>query len=647
MNSSFDFKARISGKDDSKPMWDSFGKSVETYAERLERLKKTSLFSPQEMSEFKKMFKSRYEDEERMEKKKQTMVLQGGQDAEDFARAALVSRHEDLALAEKLKSVLKRGQEEQFKGGGAFQGKMKGTAKETDKIRKDILVVNKNLKEISKIRFDMKKALPAPAGLVPGAGIETAHKPTGPITITQDGRGNTISYGPSTTSHGGALVPQGQMGMTVAQPQQQQKGGLQGMLGSLGGLKGALGKAGVYGAVAMGAYSIFSQLGIGSKEVVVAQMPIIRQLGLTQAVGNIVANRTDGELITNIGRGRTVSQLRASGLRPSDIAGFMGGYGAQMYGRTDQRIDWQEGEKAYYLSRTASAYGIDMNRMGTFAGMAGRFGSVDPQRFSLAAVGGAEKVGMGGARMGEFLDNLQTAITSAVFSGSRQTTASTLQTMTTLMNTSDERTKAMVPQMMESASGIFTGASTMQGGPAESIAFQAIRNELGPGASLRQIRSRLAQGGTIQNMRSMVNFASQFGQGMGEDYIEYMLQQTGMLGGLKDPTQISNMIDIIRNAPSSQSDSAVENELANKGIYYTASRLNKMGTVFEQGGVSAGVIDELKGLTDVAKAGNDTSLKIKSGIFDIFGWLQKRSQENPYDTNWNHNPDDYGSKRRR
>lgn len=170
------------------------------------------------------------------------------------------------------------------------------------------------------------------------------------------------------------------------------------------------------------------------------------------------------------------------------------------------------GQGTLPLGALTQAYGLNA---GETAGTAGLF-----QRFArpgeggmetlMKTMAGAEKVGMGGSRIKEFMDAMQEAVTQAVYDGSQRSNDSLVKGLETLMGTQDERLKALAPEILKSSTQVMSQAAMLGGGPQGNFMFQSVLNQMkskGGGGSVFDVMEQLASGDWLQNAQAALTEA--------------------------------------------------------------------------------------------------------------------------------------------
>ena len=268
------------------------------------------------------------------------------------------------------------------------------------------------------------------------------------------------------------------------------------------------------------------------------------------------------------------------------------------------------------FAEIGAAYGIGPEAIGGLAGTMKRFGGGTASTFGV--VGTAEKVGMGGARLPEFLAAFEGTLTSAVNTGMATSNDALLLSLGGLMNTSDERLKVLAPQIVQSSSQMFGDAARLKGGPGGSFAFQAIAadmREKGEPTSLFDIQSRLSEGATPQNLKAMVRMAKAQ-TGGDEKTTAAFLQQTQMFNKISDPRKIVDMINQIESMDEygkSKSGADIIEELNTAGMGTVGERNKNMSGVIE-GSLGRAVKDEMVRLSKTSELMKDGVDVIKDGV---------------------------------
>jgi len=164
------------------------------------------------------------------------------------------------------------------------------------------------------------------------------------------------------------------------------------------------------------------------------------------------------------------------------------------------------------LGALTQAYGLNSGQTAETAGLFQRFsrpgeGGMETLMKTMA---GAEKVGMGGSRIKEFMDDMQEAVTQGVYSGSLRSNDSMLKGLETLMGTQNERLKALAPEILKSSSQVMNQAAMLGGGPQGNFMFQSVLNQMkskGGGGSVFDVMEQLASGDWLQNAQAALTEA--------------------------------------------------------------------------------------------------------------------------------------------
>jgi len=284
---------------------------------------------------------------------------------------------------------------------------------------------------------------------------------------------------------------------------------------TMSGIMGALGKAGIVGAVIMSTvglvYGIMAAKANAFTGAAGQQATGLQQMGFGSTEGML------GNKKTNVG---------------GFYSGFKGEYGGSPYymtgqtqvgmmsafarqtgagkGRLENMMYGREG--GIPMGALSQAYGLNAEQLAGTAGTFERFGQGKKGTTSLAeTMAGAESAGMGGARMQEFIDAMQEALTQAVYDGTQRTQGSMLKGLGVLMNTNDERLKALAPEIMKSSTQAMTRAASLQGSPESNFMLQSAinrRKKSGESGTMFDVMEDLASGDWLSNAQAALDESS-------------------------------------------------------------------------------------------------------------------------------------------
>jgi len=165
----------------------------------------------------------------------------------------------------------------------------------------------------------------------------------------------------------------------------------------------------------------------------------------------------------------------------------------------------------FSIGAAGQAYGLNPGQLAGQAGILQRFGRGEQGLNTLmSAMAGAERSGMGGARMQEFLDAFQEAVTQGVMTGSQRTNRSMLSGLETLMSTNDERLKALAPEILKTSTQTMNQAAMLQGSPQSNFLFQAVlrqRQKGGLNAGALDVSEQLASGSWLKNAQAALSYS--------------------------------------------------------------------------------------------------------------------------------------------
>jgi len=289
----------------------------------------------------------------------------------------------------------------------------------------------------------------------------------------------------------GAKIQGGGTGLTAQDKLREEMKDVSGT-GKTGGGGGALGKAGIAGAIIMATigavYGILSARAEAFRTAGNAQMQGIQQMGFGSTTGPAGFYR--GFMRNQKGQDVVDARNAYYGLTGSQQVEMMSSYAKQTGGGRKQT----EGI-VNQLAQLQNAYGFGPGQLGEWAGNYQRFGQGQNGVSTLMkTMQTAKDVGMGGARSEEFIRDMQEALTQAVMQGSQRSVDDLDKSLGALMKTSDERLKAMGPEILQSAMQTTGQAAMMEGGSKESFVFQAVQRGMqkkGMRAGLSDVQDEL------------------------------------------------------------------------------------------------------------------------------------------------------------
>jgi hypothetical protein len=261
------------------------------------------------------------------------------------------------------------------------------------------------------------------------------------------------------------------------------------------------------------AYSVMAAKASAFRAQAQQQIGGLQQLGFGAREGIPGQQATGGFYAGYRGRGPGGTETFMTGQQQIEA---MTAY-ARQTGGTRQQIEsimYGRGQGNLSLGALTQAYGLNVGETAGTAGVLQRFqgkGEAGGLNTLIRAMGGAERVGMGGARMKEFLDAMQEAVTQGVMSGSQRTNADMIKGLETLMSTNDERLKALAPEILRTSTQTMNQAAMLQGGPQGNFMFQAVLNQMKKegGGNLFDVMERLASGDWLKNAQAALQEARQ------------------------------------------------------------------------------------------------------------------------------------------
>lgn len=294
------------------------------------------------------------------------------------------------------------------------------------------------------------------------------------------------------------------------------------------------------------AYSVMTAKANAFKAKAQQQMGGLQQLGFGAREGVPGQDTTGGFYSGYRGKGPGGNEFFLTGQQQIEA---MTGFAGQTGGNRKQLENMMYGKKSggLNLGSLTQAYGLNVGQTAGTAGMFERFGGgAGGMQTLIKAMGSAEKVGMGGARIKEFLDAMQEAVSQAVQDGSSRSNAGMLKGLETLMGTNDERLKALAPEILRTSTQTMNQAAMLQGGSQGNFMFQAVMNQMKKegGGNLFDTMERLASGDWLKNAQAALQEAKKRSGG-DEQWTAYNLTK-GMglnVASPKSQQEIARMIE--------------------------------------------------------------------------------------------------------
>jgi hypothetical protein len=283
--------------------------------------------------------------------------------------------------------------------------------------------------------------------------------------------------------------------------------------GKGGGAGGALGKAGIVGAIAMAVigtiYAAMSSRAEAFRTAANQQMAGIQSMGFGSATG-------PAGLYTGFKSGNKGAMYGLTGAQQVEM---MSAFSKQTGAGRNQAESLMTGQNN--LAQMQNAFGFNSGQLGGWAGTFQRFGQGKSGMGMLQqSLQGAQNVGMGGARSEEFINDMQEALTQAVYSGSKRSFDDLDKSLGALMKTSDERIKVLAPQILQSSTQAMQQASLLKGGMGESYMYQSVaqmRRQRGESTTPEDISRQLSgksTGDWLKSMQDMITMTrKQYGGG--------------------------------------------------------------------------------------------------------------------------------------
>ena len=251
------------------------------------------------------------------------------------------------------------------------------------------------------------------------------------------------------------------------------------------------------------AYSVMAAKASAFRSKASQQIGGLQQLGFGAREG-IPGQQTAGGFYSGYrGKGPGGSEYFLTGQQQVEA---LTGFGRQTGGNRKQLERMLYGGRGgLNIGSVSQAYGLNIGETAERAGMFERFGQGGSGMQTLIqSMGGAERVGMGGARIKEFLDAMQEAVSQAVYDGSLRSNDSMMKGLESLMGTNDERLKALAPEILRTSTQTMNQAAMLQGGPQGNFMFQAVMNQMKKegGGNLFDVMERLASGDWLKNAQA-------------------------------------------------------------------------------------------------------------------------------------------------
>lgn len=257
------------------------------------------------------------------------------------------------------------------------------------------------------------------------------------------------------------------------------------------------------------AYSVMSAKATAFKQSAQQQIGGLQQLGFGATEG-IPGQKTTGGFYSGYrGKGPGETEFFLTGQQQVEA---MTSFAKQAGAKKEQLNQMMYGDQENLgLGAVTQAYGLNIGQTAGTAGLLQRFGRPGETGMEglFRGMGTAEKVGMGGARMQEFLDSMQEAITQAVYDGSLRSNDSMIKGLEVLMGSNDERLKALAPEILRTSTQTMNQAAMLQGGPQGNFMFQAVLNQMKKqgGGNLFDVMERLASGDWLKNAQAALQEA--------------------------------------------------------------------------------------------------------------------------------------------
>jgi len=245
------------------------------------------------------------------------------------------------------------------------------------------------------------------------------------------------------------------------------------------------------------------------------------------------------------------------GITGAQRVGIMTTY-AKQTGITGPDADSGYDQRMKRMASISAAYGISTGQVSGYGGSFDRYIRGEDKKGSglTHAILTAEKkgVGMGGARLPEFMDSVKNSLEDAVASGSTVSNKELIDALGMMTSSSDERLKKLAPSIIQGASGSFRQAGMLKGGASESFAMQAVYSQMkkaDPSATMWDVRERLSKGATVGNLKANIDFARKMSGG-DERMAATMLQQTSAFSGVSSGNQMLEVMKTIDSYKKSE-----------------------------------------------------------------------------------------------
>jgi len=272
------------------------------------------------------------------------------------------------------------------------------------------------------------------------------------------------------------------------------------------------------------------------------------------------------------------------GIQGAEKVNLMAAYARQTMGRTGEQFG-PAGSRVDKMMRAMATYGLSAGQVGGYAGTFDRFRKQEEIKNNtmMMSLGAAEEVGMGGARTVEFLDNVKSALSDAVYSGTKRSNKDIITSLMAFSSNSDERIKALAPQIMSASTTLFGRAAMMEGGAAESFAMQSVWNKMkrekqGP-VSFFDVQKQMVRN-PLYGTKSMVEEAEKLFPG-NKDLAALWLQKSGAFGRVQDVDVMKSIMESVKTFDASKSGKMTPEALAAKGEGVVESRLEKLTGAIE------------------------------------------------------------------
>jgi len=316
------------------------------------------------------------------------------------------------------------------------------------------------------------------------------------------------------------------------------------------------------------------------------------------------------------------------GITGAEQVGMMSQY-AKQTGITGPDADSTYNKRMETMARISSAYGIGAGQVSGYGGTFDRYVRSENKRGSTMsqAIVTAEKTGMGGARLPEFLDAVKNSLEEAVANGSQVSNKELVNALGMMTSTSDQRLKSMAPGILQAGGGSFRQAAMFKGGASEAFAMEAVYAQMkrdDPEATIWDARVQLSKGADVKNVKAMISGARRRSPG-NEKRAATMLQQLPMFSKISDPNQMLKVMKMIDTYPS-VADGKLKSASGGKqkGIQaYLDDRLGGKGISEARNlTLKKGVLDEQMNLNIANKEATEIVVGFKEGILNATKTLE-------------------------